>query len=77
MIVGDTPRLIPMDQGPEVRQKVTHFRNIIDEIPANLITLGSFIHSDLAANPKAPFFSPVRKVFVSKWNYYRVIHCFF
>lgn len=68
--LGNTPRLIPMDQGPEIRQKVTHFRNIIDEIPANLITVGSFIHSDLVASPKAPFFRPVRSTLVSKFNYF-------
>lgn len=57
-----------MDQGPEVRQKVTHFRHIIDELPANVITMGSFYHPELVGNPKAPFFQPVRRALASKEN---------
>lgn len=60
--IGDTPRLIPLDQGTEVRQKVIHFRNIIDEISANILTLGSFSHPQLVGSPKIPFIAPVRKI---------------
>lgn len=58
---GDNPRLIPMDQGPEVRQKIIHFRNILDQIPANVVTLGSFYHTKFVYKPKMPFITPVRK----------------
>lgn len=58
---GDTLRLIPMDQGPEVRQKVIHFRNILDQIPANVVTLGSFYHTKFVHKPRMPFIAPVRK----------------
>jgi len=57
---GDTPRLIPMDQGAEIRQKVTHFRYIIDQLPARILTIGSFYHSELVRWPKPPFIGPVR-----------------
>lgn len=50
-----------MDQGPEVRQKVIHFRNILDQIPANVVTLGSFYHTKFVHKPKMPFIAPVRK----------------
>ncbi|GLV34856.1 Gdap1 [Carabus blaptoides fortunei] len=58
---GDTPRLIPLDQGSEIRQKVNYFRNIIDEIPANVVTIGSFFHPKLVDSPKIPFIAPVRR----------------
>lgn len=59
--IGDTPRLIPLDQGSEIRQKVNYFRNIIDEIPANVVTVGSFFHPKLVDSPKIPFIAPVRR----------------
>lgn len=62
---GNTPRLIPTDQGPQIRQKVEHFRSIIDPLPANLITMGAFKHQELAPNPKMPFVAPVRSHLLS------------
>lgn len=60
-ITGDS-RLIPLDQGADVRQRVIHFRNIIDPVPANVITVGSFFHSKFVGKPKAPFIGPVRRL---------------
>lgn len=65
---GDTPRLIPLDQGSGVRQKVNHFRNIIDEIPANVVTIGSFFHPQLVGKPKLPFIAPVRRQMAAHEN---------
>ncbi|XP_069702095.1 ganglioside-induced differentiation-associated protein 1 [Periplaneta americana] len=62
---GDTPRLMPMDQGPEVRQRVLHFRTIIDHIPAGVVTMGSFFHPEFCENPKQPFIQPVRKLLMA------------
>ncbi|KAF2899502.1 hypothetical protein ILUMI_06674 [Ignelater luminosus] len=60
---GDTPRVIPMDQGAEVRQKVTHFRHIIDQLPVRILTMGSFFHSEFVSNwPKPPFVGPIRRL---------------
>jgi len=64
---GDT-RLIPLDQGAEIRQKVIHFRNVIDPIPANVVTIGSFYHPQFVGKPKAPFIGPVRKVLKAAEN---------
>ncbi|XP_060519297.1 ganglioside-induced differentiation-associated protein 1 [Cylas formicarius] len=61
---GDTPRLIPME--PEVRQRVTYFRGIIDKINGNVITIGSFIHPETASNPKLPFIGPVRSALLQQ-----------
>lgn len=59
---GEHARLIPMDQGPEIRQKILHFRAEIDKLPANVITVGSFFHPDFCTNLRYPFFIPsVRK----------------
>ncbi|XP_066991991.2 ganglioside-induced differentiation-associated protein 1 [Anabrus simplex] len=59
---GDAPRLIPLDQGPEVKQKVLHFRTIIDQLPTGVITMGSFFHPEFCQNPKPPFIRPVIKL---------------
>ncbi|XP_063915223.1 ganglioside-induced differentiation-associated protein 1 isoform X2 [Zophobas morio] len=58
---GDTPRLIPMDQGPEVRQKVTHFRHVLQKAPQDMLTTGAMLNQHMLRNPKTPFFAPVRK----------------
>ncbi|PSN42578.1 Ganglioside-induced differentiation-associated protein 1 [Blattella germanica] len=63
---GDTPRLMPMDQGPDVRQKVLHFRTIIDHIPTGIVTMGSFFNSEFCENPKQPFIQPMRKAMMKK-----------
>lgn len=57
-----------MDQGPEIRQKVTRFRNVIEQIPDYVITAGSCVHSELVGKPKFPFLGPVRTAFISKLN---------
>lgn len=57
-----------MDQGPEIRQKVTRFRNVIEQIPDYIITAGSCVHSELVGKPKFPFLGPVRTAFISKFN---------
>lgn len=57
-----------MDQGAEIRQSVTYFRNMIDQLPAQVITIGSFFHPDLVVNPKLPFLAPVRRMLMSKYN---------
>lgn len=66
MFTGDTPRLMPLDQGPEIRQKVLQFRTIIDHIPAGTVTMGSFFHPEFCQNPKQPFIQPVRKALMGK-----------
>lgn len=55
-----------MDQGAEVRQKVTHFRYIIDQLLARILTMGSFVHSEFIGWPKPPFIGPVRSSLLSK-----------
>lgn len=56
-----------MDQGAEIRQKVTHFRHIIDQLPVRSLTMGSFFHSEFVNNwPKPPFVGPVRRLLASK-----------
>lgn len=59
---GDTPRLIPIDQGSETRQKVLQYRQLIDQVPAGIVTMGSIFHPEFVKNPKIPFLAPVRKM---------------
>lgn len=56
-----------MDQGPEMRQKILHFRTVIDHIPAGIVTMGSFYHPEFCQNPKQPFIQPVRKSLLGKY----------
>ncbi|XP_046397159.1 ganglioside-induced differentiation-associated protein 1 isoform X2 [Ischnura elegans] len=62
---GGSRRLVPLDMGPEVRQKVMHFRTILDQLPTGIITVGSFYHPELCHNPKPPFIKPVRKLMMA------------
>lgn len=55
-----------MDQGTDIKQKVVNFRSLIAQLPANVITVGSFFHTDLVGTPKAPFFGPIRRSLASK-----------
>ncbi|XP_073968882.1 ganglioside-induced differentiation-associated protein 1-like isoform X2 [Rhodnius prolixus] len=55
---GNHPRLIP--QEPSIKQRVNHFRELIDRIPANTVTMGAFYHSEFICKPKLPFIAPVR-----------------
>jgi hypothetical protein len=57
-----------MDQGPEMRQKILHFRTVIDHIPAGTVTMGSFFHPEFCQNPKQPFIQPVRKSLMGKYS---------
>lgn len=57
---GDTPRLIPMDQGPQVRQKIIYFRNLIENLNGNVLTVGSLLHPEVVTGSrKIPFIGPV------------------
>ncbi|KAF5280223.1 hypothetical protein FQA39_LY05357 [Lamprigera yunnana] len=61
---GNTPRLIPTDN-LETKQKVLHFKAMIDALPARIITMGSFHHSELVHFPKPPFVGPVRTMLIN------------
>lgn len=63
---GETPRLIPMDEGPEVRQSVTTFRHLLQQVEDGPLTTGAVLHPEMLKNPKSPFFGPVRNVLASK-----------
>ncbi|XP_034250549.1 ganglioside-induced differentiation-associated protein 1 [Thrips palmi] len=58
---GGTP-LIPKDQGMEIRQRVLHFRTLLDQLPVNHITAGSIYHTDLMCKPKLPYVTPFRQM---------------
>jgi glutathione S-transferase len=58
---GDTPRLIPMDQGSDVRQRVIHFRQVLQKVPEGMLTTGAMLNQHLLQDPKIPFIKPVRK----------------
>lgn len=66
--IADIPKLIPMEEGFEVRQRITYYRHILDQIPAGILTMGSFFHPELVKRPKAPFLPPVRKNFIRTEN---------
>jgi hypothetical protein len=63
---GDTPRLIPMDQGSDVRQRVIHFRQVLQKVPEGMLTTGAMLNQHLLQDPKIPFIKPVRKALAGK-----------
>uniref|UniRef100_A0A0A9XY69 Ganglioside-induced differentiation-associated protein 1 n=1 Tax=Lygus hesperus TaxID=30085 RepID=A0A0A9XY69_LYGHE len=55
------PRLVPTDQGAAVIEKHNHLHVIIHDLPADVITIGSFYHTDVVGWQKLPFIYPVRR----------------
>lgn len=62
--------MIPDDDGSGIKLKVENFRQMIDGLPAGIITMGSLFHPELCENPKMPFIKPVRELLKSKILFY-------
>ncbi|KAF6203152.1 hypothetical protein GE061_003568 [Apolygus lucorum] len=60
------PRLTPLE--PIQRQKTERFREMIDKIPGNTVTMGALYHTQYVANPKLPFIGPVRSMMKSSFE---------
>ncbi|XP_047504719.1 ganglioside-induced differentiation-associated protein 1 [Pieris napi] len=58
----ETPPLINVSADHKVMKNVNMFREMIEALPAGLITVGSFFHPHLCGTPKMPFILPVREV---------------
>ncbi|XP_050351448.1 ganglioside-induced differentiation-associated protein 1 [Nymphalis io] len=58
----DMPPLIEVSQDSKILATITKFRDLIEALPAGLITVGSFFHPHLCGSPKLPFILPVREV---------------
>ncbi|XP_014271165.1 ganglioside-induced differentiation-associated protein 1 isoform X2 [Halyomorpha halys] len=53
--------LIPTAEGAEIIERHNHFHTVIHDLPADVITIGSFYHPEVVRDPKLPFILPVRK----------------
>lgn len=51
--------------------KVIFLNRRISQIPIGIISLGTFIHSDIVSSPKLPFVGPLRQRFLGEFNLYR------
>lgn len=60
--------LINVSSDSKVVQNINKFRDIIEALPAGLITVGSFVHPNLCGTPKLPFILPVREVLKSEFS---------
>lgn len=54
----DTPSLLPWSSSS--KQRILELRKALDQLPGNVITVGSFKHKESVDNPKLPFVGPVR-----------------
>ncbi|CAK1586151.1 unnamed protein product [Parnassius mnemosyne] len=61
---GLTP-LINVSRDSKVIQNINRFRDLLEALPAGVITVGSFFHPHLCGRPKLPFIYPVREVLKS------------
>ncbi|CAG9561235.1 unnamed protein product [Danaus chrysippus] len=61
----ESPPLLEVSQDPKVMMNIVKFRELIEALPAGVITVGSFFHPHLAGRPKLPFILPVREVLKS------------
>lgn len=62
---SDSQPIIRVSSDTKVTQKVDKFRDLVDALPAGVITVGSFYHPHLCGKPKLPFVLPVREVLKS------------
>ncbi|CAH2244414.1 ganglioside-induced differentiation-associated protein 1 [Pararge aegeria] len=58
----ETTPLLEVSQDIKVLSNINKFRDLIEALPAGLITIGSFFHPHLSGTPKLPFILPVREV---------------
>ncbi|XP_041987107.1 ganglioside-induced differentiation-associated protein 1 [Aricia agestis] len=61
----ETTPLLEVSQDSKVLMNVNRFRELIEALPAGVITVGSFFHQHLCGSPKLPFILPVREVLKS------------
>lgn len=61
----DLPPLINVSTDSKVLDSITRFRDMIEALPAGLITVGSFCQPHLSGTPKLPFILPVREILKS------------
>ncbi|XP_072947713.1 ganglioside-induced differentiation-associated protein 1 [Epargyreus clarus] len=61
----ESPPLINVSTDPKVLVNINRFRELIEALPAGVITVGSFFHPHLRGTPKLPFILPVREVLKS------------
>lgn len=66
-ILENIKRLLPKDVAVKNLQSIIYFHRKVSRLPIGAISMGSFIHSDLCANPKVPFIGPVRSGFLSNF----------
>lgn len=62
----ETTPLIEVSSDNKVMMNVNKFRDLIEALPAGVITVGSFFHPHLCGSPKLPFIMPVRELLKSK-----------
>lgn len=61
------PSLSVVSSDEKVLNKINKYRDLIEALPAGVITVGSFIHSHLCGRPKLPFVLPVRELLKSMY----------
>ncbi|NP_001186866.1 ganglioside-induced differentiation-associated protein 1 [Bombyx mandarina] len=59
---SDLVPLINVSKDTKVVTTINKFRELIDALPAGVITVGSFFHPHLCGSPKLPFILPVREI---------------
>lgn len=65
---SETTPLLDVSLDSKIILNVNKFRDLLDALPAGLITIGSFFHPHLCGSPKLPFILPVREVLKSNFK---------
>ncbi|XP_053606909.1 ganglioside-induced differentiation-associated protein 1 [Plodia interpunctella] len=58
----ELPPLINVSTDDKVIKNINKFRDLVEALPAGVITVGSFFHPHLSGRPKFPFVLPVREL---------------
>lgn len=67
LLLSDLPPIINVSTDQKVLNNINKFRDLLEALPAGVITVGSFFHPHLCGSPKLPFILPVREVLKSKY----------
>lgn len=62
----ELPSLTAVSPDNKVIENINQFRELIEALPAGVITVGSFYQPHLCGRPKMPFILPIRELLKSK-----------
>lgn len=71
----DLTPLIDVTSDDKILRTISKFRDLLETLPAGVITVGSFFHPHLCGSPRMPFIQPVRELLKSEFKMSLLLYC--